>query len=285
MQNSLNQIYSHQPDRKTIVLYAALASGSFVFGLLVLALLIWNVDRLSALHLTGNFYYISLLPLGVSVSLCLFGILKSYGAYRGRLFGGVLELGGPIVGFFLVVVLGFVLPNPADDFTFTLFAHGQRGRTDSILKSNGQLLLYTGGRPLREAIQESGQAYFPGISPNFKGKTVNVGLDAAGFELADDKQTVELKGDSAYVEVRRSAAVLSGKVYDQVTKQPIGGTTISVAATRVVTAPDGTFKATIEGDDVVESLTLRANHTGYQEWSDFVVPNSNAVSIELVPVK
>ena len=34
-------------------------------------------------------------------------------AYRGEVLGGVLELGGPVVAFFLVLILGFwLVPNP-----------------------------------------------------------------------------------------------------------------------------------------------------------------------------
>src|SRR5688500_3950658 len=105
-------------DRARVRQYAILAAGAAVFGCVVLSVMLWNLKTLSALGLTGQLYYLVLLPLGLCVALVLFGSMKSYASYKGKRiggerFGGVLELGGPIVGFALTLVLGFVLPSPA----------------------------------------------------------------------------------------------------------------------------------------------------------------------------
>src|SRR4051812_10986832 len=77
--------------------YALVCLVSFICGVLILIVLIGNADKLSALGLTGNLYYIVLLPLALCVAGFLFGVLRSYARYRGKHLNGVLELGGPII--------------------------------------------------------------------------------------------------------------------------------------------------------------------------------------------
>jgi len=57
--------------------YAILSLGSFLCGLVIIALLLWKADKLVALGLVGNLYYIALLPLGLSAAAFLFGALRS----------------------------------------------------------------------------------------------------------------------------------------------------------------------------------------------------------------
>ena len=71
--------------------YAVLSLGSFVLFLFLLALLLRNAERIVALGLTGNLFYLVLVPLGLSAAAFLFGALRSFAQYRGKHFGGVLE--------------------------------------------------------------------------------------------------------------------------------------------------------------------------------------------------
>src|ERR1039458_967624 len=94
--------------------FVFIALGSFLLGALLLFFMIWKAEELVALGLTGRVYYIVLLPLGLAAAAFLFGVVKSYATYRGRQLGGKLVLGGPIIAFLLVVILGFVLvPDPS----------------------------------------------------------------------------------------------------------------------------------------------------------------------------
>src|SRR5258706_15076097 len=107
--------------------YAVVSLVSFLCGVGILALMLWNVQTLVAFGLTGNLFYIVLLPLGLSAAAFLFGVLQSYAHYKGEHCGGVLELGGPIIGTALVVIGGFFLvPNPAA-FALSVYVHGEAG--------------------------------------------------------------------------------------------------------------------------------------------------------------
>ncbi len=87
----------------------------------------WNAQLLAAFGLTGNYYYVVLLALGLAAAAFLFGVLQSYARFNARNGWGVLELGGRIVGSALVVLGGFYLvPNPLP-FAVTIFVHGEGG--------------------------------------------------------------------------------------------------------------------------------------------------------------
>jgi hypothetical protein len=123
---------------------------------LILVLMLGTAEKLVRLGLVGNLYYVVLVPLGLSVAAFLFGVLRSYAVYTGKVAGGNLELGGPIVGFLLVVILGFVLVPDPSPFAVTVFVHGDSGKQDLVLRNRGAVLLDLGGDRRRELIGDRG---------------------------------------------------------------------------------------------------------------------------------
>jgi hypothetical protein len=119
---------SSQERSREILLYAVISLICSLCGVGILSLMILNADLLGRLGLTGNLYYLVLLPMGLAASGFLFGVLRSYARYSGKQLGGMLELGGPIVAFLLVVILGFVLVKPITTFPMTVYVHGEAGR-------------------------------------------------------------------------------------------------------------------------------------------------------------
>jgi hypothetical protein len=64
--------------REEIALYALISLISFLCGVTVLGLMIWKADLLARLGLTGNLFYIVLLPMGLAAAGFLFGVARSY---------------------------------------------------------------------------------------------------------------------------------------------------------------------------------------------------------------
>jgi hypothetical protein len=122
--------------------------------------MIWKADLLARLGLTGNLFYIVLSPMGLTATGFLFGVVRSHARYSGKQLGGMLELGGPIVAFLLVVILGFVLVKPITMFPLTVFVHGEGGLQDLVLRNSGDVLLDLNGDRRRQPIGAEGQAYF-----------------------------------------------------------------------------------------------------------------------------
>jgi len=268
-------------SRNKIASYAALSFASFLCGLGILALLIWKAEQLVELGLSGNLYYIALLPLGISAALVLFGAMRSYAHYRGEFFGGSLELGGPVVLFALVVIGGFKLPPPSSNFPLTVYVHGSGGPQDLIIRAKGYVFIDTGGSRRTAAIDANGQAIFTEIPANFRGLEATVGLDADGYELADPNQKIRLTNGSAYLQVRRKPGRIAGHVQDE-RGVPLAGVSIAVAGMTTSTQTDGSFDLPIPGERIQPELILRAVAPGYAPWSDTVVPNSNEMTITLV---
>ena len=260
--------------------YAILSLCSFLCALVLLALLLWNAEKLVALGLSGNLYYLVLLPLGLSVAAFLFGGLRSYARYRGKQFGGVLELGGPVVAFVIVLILGFCLPAPASNFSLTVYVHGPGGPQDMVLRGTGSIMIDTAGLRRKASIGNDGEAFFPEIPANFRGQEVPVALDAAGYELVDPHQKFHLAGSSVYVEVRKKPGRISGYVHDDDGK-PLAAVSIVVAGLTTSSNGAGYFELGIPGDQLQPSLTLNAVVSGFIPWNDTVVPNSNDVTITL----
>src|SRR5437763_1981980 len=124
--------------------HALLSLAAFAGGLVLVVILLRNADLVRRLKLEGQFFYLILLPLGMSVAAFLFGALRSVALYKGSQFGGALELGGPIVGFALVVLLGKGISEPGNPH-LTVFVHGPGGKNEMVLRNRGVVLLDLGG--------------------------------------------------------------------------------------------------------------------------------------------
>lgn len=97
---------------------------SLLFGLSVLALMLFQAERLVRLGLIGNLWYVLLLLIGLAAAVALFALFRSYARYSGKVLDGTLELGGPPVLMLVVVVLGFWrVPAPVAAFDVTVFVH------------------------------------------------------------------------------------------------------------------------------------------------------------------
>jgi len=168
--------------------FAFISLAGFLLAAALVFLMVWKAETLVALGLTGKLYYIVLLPLGLAVAAFLFGVLQSYAAYEGRQLGGKLVLGGPIIAFLSVVILGFRLVPDPSTFPLTVYVHGQGGMQDIVLRNSGEVFIDLGGDRQHKQIGDQGQAYFPAIPANFRGQEVPVWVDSDRFEsVAPDR--------------------------------------------------------------------------------------------------
>jgi hypothetical protein len=261
--------------------YAVISLVSFFCGVGILGLMLWNAQTLVALGLTGDLYYIALLPLGLSAAAFLFGVLQSYAWYRGRHLGGVLELAGPIVGFALVVIGGFFLvPNPTA-FALSVYVHGEAGAHDLVPKDSGEVVMELGPDIRHQSIGQNGQAYFTGIPPSFRGQEVPIWVDSKQFESVNPDQKHSLKDTTISLEVRKKAGHISGRVQDA-NGNPIPGAAIHVAGISKITDSAGHFEFAIPGDRMQTELDLETRAEGYAPVTfNNVVPNANPLTIQL----
>lgn len=262
-------------------LFALLSLGCFLAGLLLLWLLIAKAEMLVRLGLEGKLYYLVLLPLGLAVAGFLFGVLRSFALYRGKVLGGVLELGGPVVAFGLVVLGGFQLPPPPDSFAVTVFVHGEKGVQDVPLRNQGKVVIDLGSRRSEEAIGGRGEAVFSEIPSKFRGQEVPVWVDAKGFEMVDSNVRKRLDGSSLYLAVKRQAVTVHGRVQDKEDAEPIAGARIRVREIATTSDAAGLFSFEVPGNLVKEDLTLSISAPGYKTRNERLYPGSTDPVVQL----
>ena len=259
--------------------FAALALITLGLSVWLLYLIIAKAPTLAAFGLTGNLFYVTYVMLGVAVAACFFGILRSTAAYRGKAFGGVLELGGPPVVCALVVLGGFMFGPNSTPFAITIFVHGPHGKQDSVLRNSGALLLDLGPNRRREKIGDKGEAYFSGIQKTFRGQEVTVGIESETYEPAHPNEQIKLDHEGLYFEVRPKSGRLKGRTQD-LDGRAVSGALIEVAGLTITSGPDGRFELEIPGDLMRPELALTATALGYRQVRNTVVPNGNDIDVQ-----
>lgn len=246
--------------RASGLFYALLAGAAFLAGLLILVLLLFNARLLVELGLAGKLYYLVLVPLGLAAAAFLFGILKSYASYKGKVLGGALELGGPVIAFLLVLILGFWLVPDPSGFSVTLYVTVGEGSSAEPL-SRGKIMLRLRGDPRTESISPQGTAHFNGIPATLRGQKVGVQLlDASGYETTQKEITLDREDLSLVVHPKTAEFV--GYVRTDV-RAPIRSARVSVAGQGVSTDDNGYFKLTITDMKPEQSATLQVSAPGF----------------------
>lgn len=269
-----------KPPAQKILPFALLSLGSFLAGALLLWILVAQADKLVGLGLEGKLYYLVLLPLGLSVAAFLFGALHSYALYRGKLLGGVLELGGPVVVFCLVVLGGFLLVPETKPFDVTVFVHGEGGVHDIPLRGEGSVVLDLGQDRRQKPIDAQGQADFKGISPSLRGQKVPIFVEAKGFETMSGSAPRRLEEGSLYLPVRRLPVPLRGQVQDD-EGQPIAGAKLQLNGLITNSGENGSFFFEVPVRLLDEKLFLDVSASGYKPWHDAAYLHSNAIVVKL----
>ena len=274
----------HNGGQPSPLFYALVALIAFGLGLGVLSLMLWNAKLLVEWGLTGNFYYVLLLALGLSAAAFLFGLLQSHAVYQGKTGWGNLELGGAVVGCALVVVGGFYFVHDPLPFAISVFVHGQEGIHDLVPENTGQVLMELGTEVRPENIGPKGTAYFTNIPPTFRGKEVPVWVESKQYEAAKPDQRQRLVGDSIQLEVRKRPGRIYGWVQDQ-NGRALAGVSLEAVGISVRSDSNGHFELLIPGNQLQPALDLVARATGYGIKHFTAVPNASELDIQLAPEK
>lgn len=245
----------------------------FRLALLVAGLLIGFADRLSEFRLVNQLYYLVLVAVSLAAAVSLFGTLHSRARYRGESQWGVLELGGPVVVFALVMAAGMWFAPSSRSFGVTVHVRGEDGGLP--LRGQGRVMLQLGADPRSVAIGENGAAFFLGIPAEFRGRPVPLTLDAEGFERTESRP-VKLAEDSVSITVRKRAGRLYGVVVNA-SGRPVAGATVDAGGVLSVTGPDGRFDLA-----VTERVLVRVVAKGFGAYAEYAMPGANEMTVPLV---
>jgi hypothetical protein len=154
-------------------------SGAVFIVFILLALFLgFFGDALS--HLKTSTYFFLLIPLALMAAAFLFGAMRSHAKYSGKIYGGTLELGGPVVLLFLVIYAGYKFrPVEKDNpFSITLNVFGNAAKP--VIIQSGILNVFYGTAKTRIKITD-GQAVVQEIPPEYRGKELRILPEAEGY--------------------------------------------------------------------------------------------------------
>lgn len=249
--------------------YAWISLAAFVLGLILLSVF---VNKAADPNISHRLFYVLLIPMGLCNAAFLFGAMRSYAAYSGKAWGGMLEIGGPAVIAILTVIGGFVLVPDTKPFDMTVFVHGTKGQQDTVLRGKGMVIMDLDGNRRPEKINEKGGAYFSGIPAHFMNQEVLITVEAEGFETAKPGKTV-LKPGSIYLEVKPDARLgkISGKVRDA-DGRPLQSVNLRIGKLQTLSDETGWFEMEIPPEMQKEKQSLSAFLKGFRLWEGSVYP-------------
>lgn len=250
---------------RDVFLYSLVALGAFLCCLTVLLLLIFNAEKLTGLGLTGHVYYLVLVLMGAGSAVFLFGVLQSSATYQGRLLGGTLKLGGPIVAAALVVFGGYFFAPKAPTFSLTVFVHGLNGPQDAPLRNSGHVILELGPDIRQAAIGENGEAYFAAIPANFRNEEVLAWVESDTYETVNARIRCRLSASSLQLTIQKkiNRYKLAGSISDSL-GNPLSGVHVMAPEYGVQdkTNLNGRFSLQVAADGQ-QSVEVIAQKKGY----------------------
>jgi len=254
--------------------YALISLIALFIGIGILLLFIFKAEDLVALGIDEKVFYILLFPMGFSAAAFLFGAMRSYARYKGKNFGGLLELGGPVVLFLLVIVLGFYLVPDTKPFDFTIFLRDADGKT--VLKNQGILKIQLDNVIKKGNIDEDGIVDFKGIPAKFRNAQVPVELEIDYDWQFTNKKTVTdciLKGNNTTLIIEQNYGVItiSGSVIDE-DGNLLSGVKVMVKNLIEYTDENGLFTIKIPLERQSRKQFLIVKKKGYESWRSSVYP-------------
>ena len=218
--------------------------GNAILSLIALGVGIGLVVLLrSSSNALGNalLYFAAVLALSLAASLVVFGVLRGYANYKGKVHKGTLELGGSAAMFILVLILGFKL-TPAQTIeagTFNITVHARDDKQRPV--TNGRLLMTIGQETKPAVLNNDGEGTFKEIAHTHRGEEVPVEARVPQYTLRDPGRLYQLVPGVITVELQSEpddpldalVSADSGKYPADVLVQTLAG-----SAGGVVVAPE-----------------------------------------------
>lgn len=172
------------------------------------------------------------------------------------------------------------------EMQLTVFITDSNGNV--VLENEGRLNIVLGNRSLNESIGANGRTNFPDITPNNKGDTFDIGLDAEGWELANGNNTFIFTGEPIHLCVKRdnTLGTLKGIVKSRDGQQFIEGAMVCINTdTTILTNSLGIFRVILPESMAVKNETerylLTVSKNGYKTKTLYYSPKSSDAEIRL----
>ncbi len=268
---------------KRAPLLAALIAACTV--LVLLGSLIYLAPMLARLGLVGHLWYVLLVALGLAAGILVFALNKSWASYSGQALGGKLELGGPVVVMFAMVILGFwLVPAPAASFDVTVFLHSKADESPDRVPLGRELVYLDLGKNRSEApVDEKGIARFIDVPSNLRDDDVVATLKSEYREFVDPDKKLKIGDKPLHLAVRVKSIPFEGTIQDE-QGRPIGAAQVSVRGRSVPTDAHGHFEMSVRADLPEPDRYVEVSASGFQSYRASFTPGSNALRVQLTRV-
>ena len=171
-----------QREHSPLVHAGAYAGLSLVFLFIAIGVGWWVMDRATTLGPRFEYaYYGAVVVLALSVSIVLFGAMRSFARISGQ-YGAVKgDVGGPAALFVVVVVGAFALGRPAQSFSLTLRLQGSG--LDPTVLNDTRVTLDLGERREVRTFSPSGEAVIAQVSNSMVGQKIRISLSSERVRL------------------------------------------------------------------------------------------------------
>jgi hypothetical protein len=218
--------------------------------------------------------------MGLICAAFLSGAMKSHAKYSGKVYGGTVELGGPIVIMVLLVFLGYKFMPAKESFTLKFTIYGTENKT--VLVNEGMLKIFL-GKPETARI-ENGYALFTDLATKYRETKTDVLAIAPGYTNLSQNITIPREDQAVelFMKQQPDSLTINGMVIDK-QGQPLQNLEILFANGMAKDTSDlyGNFKTTLplkEGAEinirVYEGKRLRYN-------SSQLVSGSGAMTLQI----
>jgi hypothetical protein len=258
--------------------YAIIAAIGLIFAVAFTLSYVYQVPHLIQSGTQSQIFYVLLIPWGLASAAFLFGAMKSYARWTYKDLG-LIELGGPVALFCLVIVGGFKLvPKATELLDLTVRAHSA-DRRDAMITS-GKVTLDLDNDRRTATFGSNGEAEFKGIPAKFREAPIKVLPQVEGFE--EQWQTDQSNGNVIEIALLRgplATTVLTGTI----SPPPASGKKIRILVDgqNGETRPDelGRFKLQVAGKagDRVRLRVFADNGLVYDDYQ--VLPGPVTVSL------
>jgi hypothetical protein len=156
-------------------------AGFILFTVFFYLLIVYSKD----ISLSTPLYFFLVVLIALMSTAFLAGAMRSVARYSSSSQGGSLYLSGPAVIFFVIIYLGYrYRPEPSSDkspLSLSVLLKGPEG-SEELIRS-GQVRVRIGQYSGVKQVNNEGAALFTGISPENKGRKIDLSAEIPGYHL------------------------------------------------------------------------------------------------------
>ncbi|MCO4293603.1 YrzE family protein [Solitalea sp. MAHUQ-68] len=179
---------SAAPKQISPLKWVIISAIGFILFLLAALFFVFFSSELS--NITAGTYFFLLVIIAMVAAAFLGGALRSQAKYKGKAYGGTLEITGPAVIFFLILYLGYKNPPQPASFSLIITIYEADDKNKPI--KTGDVTLIFNDYKDTKSLNAEGQVLFAQLPTSQKGQHVIVLVNADDYESKELKVTIPM---------------------------------------------------------------------------------------------